>query len=116
VGQTQIQGQKGEDLAAEYLIERGFKMLNRNVRTPFGEIDLVCRQGGKTVFVEVKLRNSKTFGNPEDSVVGNKLHKLTKSIEWYILNNPSIKEYRLDLIAIEADSRPPKISHLENIE
>lgn len=115
MGQTQIQGQKGEDLAAEYLIRRGFKILQRNGRTPFGEIDLVCQQGDETVFVEVKLRNSKTFGNPEDSVVGNKLKRLKKSVECYVLNNHSIKEYRLDLVAIEADGNPPKISHLKNI-
>ncbi|MFA6588645.1 MAG: YraN family protein [Patescibacteria group bacterium] len=115
MGQTQTQGQKGETMAAEYLKKRGFKILERNVRTPFGEIDLICQDQQALVFVEVKLRNSNVFGNPEDSIPGNKLERLKNSINWYLDSHKTIKDYRLDVIAIETDIQPPKISHLENI-
>ena len=102
-------------MAAEYLQKRGFKILQSNLRTPYGEIDLVCQHGKTLVFVEVKLRNSKDFGHPEDSVVGHKLERLKNSINWYLDNHKTIIDYRLDVVAIETDIQPPKISHLENI-
>jgi len=115
VGQTQDQGQKGENLAAEYLHQRGFNIIDKNVRTPFGEIDLICQANKQTVFVEVKLRSSNIFGHPEDAVVGHKLERLKNSINWYLDDHKAIKDYRLDVIAIETNIQPPKISHLENI-
>jgi len=72
-------GRWGEALAADYLLKHGYSIIDRNARTPYGEIDLVARQmeGGLveisgekwvTVFVEVKTRSSRSFGLPEESV------------------------------------------------
>lgn len=71
----QLLGRWGEDLAAEYLIERGYTILERNVRTRYGEIDLVAQLAEEsislsdspvTVFVEVKIRSTRSFGLPEE--------------------------------------------------
>ena len=61
-------GKWGEDIAAEHLIQHNYEIINRNVRTPYGEIDIVARQGDITIFVEVKTRTSNKMGLPEESI------------------------------------------------
>ena len=63
-----ILGKKGEKLVEKYLLDRGYKLLRRNYRTPFGEADLVMQDGDEIVFVEVKTRTSDTFGLPKEAV------------------------------------------------
>jgi putative endonuclease len=73
-----IRGQAGERAAAEWLEARGYQVLARNVRTRFGEIDLVARSGGLVVFVEVKTRTGQGFGHPSEAVVARKQHRLAQ--------------------------------------
>jgi putative endonuclease len=101
MGLTQVRGARGENLAADFLRQLGFRILKRNVRTPFGEIDIICRKGAMLIFVEVKSRSSKQFGNPEDAVVGKKLERLTKSIEYYVTEYNWKGDYRLDVVVVE---------------
>ena len=61
-------GKKGEKLVEKYLKERGYTLLKRNFRTPFGEADLVMQDGDEIVFVEVKTRTSEAFGTPKEAV------------------------------------------------
>ena len=61
-------GKKGEKLVEKYLLARGYTLLKRNFRTPFGEADLVMQDGDEIVFVEVKTRTSETFGTPKEAV------------------------------------------------
>ena len=63
-----ILGKKGEKLVEKYLKERGYTLLKRNFRTPFGEADLVMQDGDEIVFVEVKTRTSEAFGAPKEAV------------------------------------------------
>lgn len=65
---TRERGRRGEDIAWAYLKQRGYKILERNYRCHYGEIDLIARDGETIVFVEVKSRRSAAFGAPEDSV------------------------------------------------
>jgi putative endonuclease len=101
MGLTQVRGARGENLAAAFLRQQGYRILKRNVRTPFGEIDIICREGAMLVFVEVKSRSSKQFGNPEDAVVGKKLERLKKSIEFYVTRQKWNGDYRLDIVTVE---------------
>jgi len=68
----------GEAVASEYLANNGYSILERNARTPHGEIDLVARQGIVTVFVEVKTRTSNRFGPPEAAITKKKRAPITK--------------------------------------
>src|SRR5215213_2130238 len=76
-------GDRGENLAATHLRKMGFRILNRNHKTPVGEIDIVARDGKTLVFVEVKTR---AFDDPrpEDQVRDFKTHQLTKAAKHYL--------------------------------
>ena len=65
-------GKWGEQAAADFLAERGYEIVARNLRTPYGEIDLIAQKDGFTIFVEVKARTSKVFGPPEVAVTPRK--------------------------------------------
>lgn len=119
-------GKWGEQVAATYLEENGYIIHARNVRTPFGEIDLIVRQAASDrnnssrdlfVFVEVKARASQTLGKPEISVGERKRRHLIDAILHYIQQNanPDL-DWRVDVIAIEKfqSEDPPLITHFEN--
>jgi putative endonuclease len=101
----------GESLAADYLLERGFEILDRNFRTPHGELDLIGRQGATTVFIEVKTRRSKRFGWPEQSITKKKIAHINTAAEAYLLAHPGLgREWRIDVIAIQLEPETNKVS------
>ena len=99
-------GRIGEDFACRYLIRKGYRIIDRNSRKKYGEIDIVARDhDGTLVFVEVKaLRNIDSM-MPEDNMTKDKLRKLRKICEGYANSNQGlIKEergWRMDVLAIE---------------
>lgn len=111
-------GRLGEALAATYLEERGYTILGRNHRTPYGEIDLIAQQSGTIIFLEVKTRSSKTLGPPEISITPVKQAHMRSAAEYYIQQHPDLdNDWRLDVITIQvqADQTPPQIDHFENV-
>jgi putative endonuclease len=106
----------GEDLAEKYLAQKGYTLLAKNARTPYGEIDLVVQQGPITVFVEVKTRTSTAYGLPEEAVTTAKQAHLLASAEAYLQNHPTLEgDWRIDVIAIRRLPRAaPEIVHFEN--
>ena len=113
-------GRWGEAHAANYLQQQGYTVIARNVRTPYGEIDLIVQQvsEGETiaVFVEVKTRTSKTFGYPEEAITPRKQLNLVSAAQHYLQEHPDLdKNWRIDVIAIERyPERSPIINHFEN--
>ncbi|HQJ35005.1 MAG TPA: YraN family protein, partial [Rhodoglobus sp.] len=71
-------GRRGEEIAARYLASRGLAIVERNWRCPQGEIDLIARDGGELVFVEVKTRSSVAYGHPLESITPVKLARLRR--------------------------------------
>lgn len=118
-------GKKGEDLACEYLVEKGFKILERNFRRPWGELDIVAKAPDKTlVFIEVKTISNnfgQDFGglSPENQMTQSKLRKFKRTASLYANSNEGLvrdkRGWRLDLIAITVDSQNHHIKHYENI-
>jgi putative endonuclease len=97
-------GKKGEDIAAGHLARQGYAIRGRNVRTPFGELDLVVTRGGWTVFVEVKTRRSRTYGLPQEAVTARKKRRLAASARHYLQENGiSDSPWRIDVVAVECD-------------
>lgn len=97
-------GQRGEEIAAEYLTRLGYKILESNFRTRFGEIDLVCQDSRDLVFVEVKARTSHRFGLPEESVTLRKRQRLRLAISLYLQSRETrFRRLRLEVIAIDLD-------------
>jgi putative endonuclease len=113
-------GRWGEAHAADYLQQQGYTVIARNVRTPYGEIDLIVQKKseGETiaVFVEVKTRTSKTFGYPEEAITPRKRLNLISAVQHYLQEHPDlVMNWRIDVIAIERyPERSPIINHFEN--
>ena len=82
---SQTLGILGEELAFQYLKERGYKVLLRNYESPLGEIDLIAKEKGALVFIEVKTRSSDAMGLPSESVTAMKRRQILKSAKYYIM-------------------------------
>ena len=110
-------GQKGEQLAREFLEKEGLIFHQANLRVPGGEIDLLMEDKIKKeiVFVEVRTRTNSEFGSPEESISSSKQHVLKRSIAMHMQNYPWNTNYRLDLVAIMLQNGTPKITHYKGI-
>jgi len=107
-------GKWGEDAVAGYLAGRGYEIITRNARTPYGEIDIVAKQDDITIFVEVKSRTSLSMGLPEESVNSRKQARMLACAEHYAAEN-EIDHWQIDVIAVEGKvGLEPKITHFEN--
>ena len=99
---NKILGERGETAAADRLREMGYEILDRNVRTPFGELDLIAAQKETTVFVEVKTRRSRTHGLPEEAVTARKKNRLLESAQYYLQQRGLLETpWRIDVVAVE---------------
>lgn len=115
-------GQGGEDLAAKYLQDKGYRILERNYRFQRAEVDLVCFQpaknyedGGELVFVEVKTRSSHIYGVPETAVDISKQKNLRRAALAYLYEHRMEGAYcRFDVLAISRTSSQVDIHHIEN--
>jgi putative endonuclease len=109
-------GKKGEDIAVEYLKKKGYKVIERNFRKGYGEIDIVAIKNNVLVFVEVKTRTSETFGTPFESITSWKLKPLIKTAQYYSMIHPELpNELRIDAISVVLEGLKESIEHLENI-
>ncbi len=114
---SQALGHWGENLASEYLEKKGYRILARNARTPYGEIDLIAQGQEGLVFVEVKARRSKAYGEPEAAITPTKRQHLQDAAEAYLQAHPEQDgAWRIDVVAIyrPRGSSNPEILHLEN--
>jgi putative endonuclease len=105
-------GDRGENLAAKHLREKGYRILNRNFKTPMGEIDIIARDGKTLVFCEVKTRQYDD-PMPEDQVNPDKQHQITKAARFY-LSRYGVPQppARFDVVAIVwAKGHEPIIRH-----
>ena len=108
-------GQLGENLAVEYLQKKGYLILERNFRFERGEIDIIAEINGVLVFVEVKSRSSKIFGEPEEAVTPSKQRQIRNVAEGYLFkNNIDDRECRFDVIAVEYKGTTTTIRHLQD--
>lgn len=116
-------GRTGEALAAAYLEERGFRVMDRNYRFERSEVDIVCflpapryEDGGELVFVEVKTRRGTGFGLPEEAIGAEKKRHLVKAARaWLYERRMEGTPCRFDVVSILLRSRAePEIHHIEN--
>ena len=124
-------GKGGEDLAMRYLVRKGYDEVERNYRTPYGEIDLVVSHGAPgrraLVFVEVKLRRGTGFGDPLEAVTPRKRARLRRAAEQYLAlmdelpgqnggPDGGFDEVRFDAVGIllPGRGRKPEIRHVED--
>ncbi len=99
------QGRKAEDAALGFLQRQGLKLLERNYRCRFGEIDLVMRDGGATVFVEVRMRASGAFGGAIESITAAKRARLLAAARHYLSAHARLAQCRFDAVLLNGDGR-----------
>ncbi|MFT4525430.1 MAG: putative endonuclease [Granulosicoccus sp.] len=107
-------GNKGEDLAANLLEQKGYEVLDRNWRWGRYEVDIVAQQKDILVVAEVKTRQSNYFGEPEEFVSSAQQKRLVESANAYIEKHDLDLEVRFDIISIIYNSRQRKVHHIED--
>lgn len=111
---NQTVGHWGEETAAAYLRQHGYEIVARNTRTPYGEIDLIAKQGDSVIFVEVKTLTSSRNFFPEQNVTARKRDHMLACAQHYAAEN-AIDHWQIDVIAVEGkQGLEPKITHFEN--
>ncbi len=109
---------KGEDLAVKFLRDKGYKIVERNFRKGYGEIDIIAIHKNILVFIEVKTRTSNAYGTPFEAISYFKLKNLLKTAEFYKALNPRMPDaMRIDAISVMLDNLEnlSSIEHIENI-
>ena len=104
-------GAQGEQRACEYLEQRGYSILHRNFRTPYGEIDIIAQKGEVLCFVEVKTRNSAAFGAPRLAVDKRKQQHLIAAAQVFLQQSEACCEaFRFDVI----ECTPDGVNHMQD--
>jgi len=109
---TKELGPQGEDIAIRYLQDKGLKIIHRNYKNPIGEADIIARDNGTTVFVEVKTRSSSRYGEPFEAVNERKREKLKKIAMYYLKLMGSEMEVRFDVVSIKLKDDGYEINHI----
>ena len=108
-----ILGKEGEEMAAGYLEQEGYTVLDRNWRCGHKELDLVVTRDDTIVFVEVKTRTGTEWGDPEDAVTDRKIRRIVNSADAYIRLNRIDMDVRFDIISIVSEGGGFKVEHIE---
>lgn len=112
--EKQIKGKKGEQVAAEYLLSKGYHILEQNWQAGHLEVDIIASTDEFLVVVEVKTRKSATFGEPEDFVTKQKQNNLIRAANIYINKTGIGKEVRFDIVSVIAGQDVSQVKHIEN--
>jgi len=111
----QAVGISGENLACDELRRRGYAILERRYRTRFGEIDIVAREGKTIVFVEVKARDGREFGEAAEAVTGFKRRRMTQiALDYMTRHRLSNRPCRFDVVSIHFEAGRPEIEVFQN--
>ena len=116
-------GNKGEDLAVEFLIRKGYNILTRNYRALHAEIDIICEDkvGEGTfkndlVFVEVKTRTTRSHGSPVESISSRKISHIKRAAKHYLYNHGiEDRNCRFDVVGIQMMDAGPEIGHIRDV-
>jgi len=110
-------GRLGEKLASEYLKKKGYRILERNYRTRYAEIDLIAKHKNVLVIVEVRTKIGEQFGTPEETLNFRKLQKVKRNAEAYASRVKWKGLYRIDAVCVvlREDHRVQRLSHYEHI-
>ena len=108
-------GKKNEKLAIGFLKRRGYRIIERNFRTPMGEVDIIAADGDTIVFVEVKARRTARFGHPKFAVTPVKQRHLSMAALAYLKETRNTgTRARFDVIAIRYAGDMPMVEHIQN--
>ena len=107
-------GKEGENIATSFLQNKGYKILQRNFKCYYGEIDIIAKDKEEYVFIEVKTRSSSIYGKPKEAVDKAKKRHIYKSAEYYsYFNHIENKPIRIDVIEIYKKKEKHFINHIK---
>lgn len=109
-----LTGSEGEAVAGRYLKKKGYTILGQNYFCRFGEIDLIARDGGYVVFVEVKTRKNEEFAAAREFVTSAKQERVRKAALLWLQKNETDLQPRFDVIEVIGQGLKQKINHIEN--
>lgn len=111
-------GKLGEQFAKDYFISLGYEIVEENYRFEGAETDLIIKseETKQLIFVEVKTRRNKAFGEPEEAINDRKQAQMVRSAEGFMMLNPEYSDYekRFDVAAIMIEQGQMKLNHLVN--
>lgn len=107
-------GKKGERLAVDFLVKKGYVIRDKNWRFQKAEVDIIAQKKDILAVVEVKTRSTIEFGNPQDFVNPKKIKLLVSAIDEYVISKELDVEVRFDIIAIVSENNNFIIEHLED--
>jgi len=107
-------GKKGEELAVDFLLKKGYDIVERNYRFDKAEVDIIAKKGETLAIIEVKTRSTSDFGDPQDFLKPKQIQRIVKAVDEYVLVNKLDVEVQFDIIAIVKESTGFSIEHLEN--
>ncbi len=111
----QIFGKQGEDVAERFLVNEGYKLVERNYRCAAGEVDLIVLDGRVIVFVEVKTRSGDRFGSPFEAVEWRKQRKMVRAAQFFLSQKGlHQRDARFDVIGISWPGEEPTVEHIKN--
>lgn len=107
-------GNQGEQIAHDFLIKKGYKILEQNWRIGRAEVDLIAMDGEVMVFIEVKTRSDNYFGEPESAVNQRKMDLLTHAASVYMYEVNHEWEFRFDVVSILIRHGKTYVTHFED--
>lgn len=114
-GRRQRLGCAGEEAAIRYLQAQGYRILERNYRCRYGEVDLIARDGAVLAFIEVKTRRSHAFGSPALAVTLRKQRHIIKVSQLYLARQGETRQVcRFDVVTVEMERDRPRIEIIKN--
>lgn len=109
---------RGEEIATRFLRKHGYKIIERNFRKGYGEIDIIAVHKNILVFIEVKTRTTDEFGSPLEAIAPWKLRALIKTVQFYKMTHRNLPEQmRIDAISVmlSPGGEEERVEHVENI-
>ena len=116
--QSHVVGRRGERLAEQLLLDEGARLLERNYRIEYGEVDLLLDDAGDLVAVEVKTRDVSDLEQPEEAVSWQQLRRIARSMATYAVENDLVdRTWRIDVVVIvlEPDGSVLRMENLRSV-
>lgn len=107
-------GKKGEKLAAEFLLKKGYKIVAQNFRYQKAEVDIIARKKNILAVIEVKTRSTPHFGDPQNFIKQKQINLLVKAIDFFVNEHQLDVEVRFDIVAIIQNKAGTKLEHIED--
>ncbi|WP_040280594.1 YraN family protein [Psychroserpens damuponensis] len=107
-------GKKGEEIAADFLLNKGYEIIAKNYVYQKAEVDIIAKKDDVLAVIEVKTRTSKDFGDPQQFLKPKQMQRIIKAVDFFINDNQLDVDVRFDIIAIVLNKKGMSLEHLED--